>query len=49
MLIGTKVMIQNTKMQLTQMSVFVQNHKKMKMEIFAFCAIDFEPIETYTR
>ena len=49
MLIGTKVMTQNAKMQKTQMSVFVQNRKKPEMEIFAFCVITFEPIQTYTR
>ena len=38
-------MTQNTKTQETQMSVFVQNCKKWKMEIFAFCIITFEPIE----
>ena len=27
------------------MSVFIQNRKKWKMEIFAFCIITFEPIE----
>ena len=38
-LIGTKVMTQNPKTQKTQICVFVQNHKKMGMEIFAFCCI----------
>jgi hypothetical protein len=33
---------QNAKTQKTQMSVFVQNCKKPKMEIFAFCVITFE-------
>ena len=32
------------KMQKTQMSVFVQNCKKPKMEIFAIFVITFEPI-----
>ena len=32
------------KMQKTQKSVFVVNHKKTKMEIFAFCVTIFEPI-----
>ena len=43
-LIGTIDMTQNTKTQKTQISVFVQNCKKLKMEIFAFCVITFEPI-----
>ena len=38
-------MTQNAKMQKTQMRVFVQNHKKTEMEIFAFCVITFEPIK----
>ena len=33
------------KMQKTQKSVFVQNCKNPKMEIFAFCVITFEPIK----
>ena len=32
------------KTQKTQKSVFVVNHKKTKMEIFAFCVTIFEPI-----
>ena len=48
MLIGTKVMTQNAKMQKTQMSVFVQNCKKPKMEIFAFCVIPFVLIKVKT-
>ena len=36
--------IGNGKMQKTEMSVFVQNCKKTKMERFAFCVITFEPI-----
>ena len=32
------------KLQKMQTSVFVQNHKKKEMEIFAFCVINFEPI-----
>ena len=43
-MIGTKVMTQNKEMQKTQISVFVQNRKKMEMEIFAFCVITFEEI-----
>ena len=43
-LIGTKVMTQNAKMQEMQMSVFVQNCQKSEMEIFALCVITFEPI-----
>ena len=35
MLIGTKVMTQNAKMQDIQMSVFVQNCQKSEMAIFA--------------
>ena len=41
-------MTQNAKMQKTQMFDFVQNHKKMEMEIFAFCVITFEPIKIQT-
>ena len=41
-------MAQNAKMQKTQMFDFVQNHKKMEMEIFAFCVITFEKIEVRT-
>ena len=41
-------MTQNAKAQKTEMGVFVQNLKKTEMEIFAFCVITFEPIETYT-
>jgi hypothetical protein len=37
-------MTQIAKMQKTQMSDFVQNHKKMEMVIFAFCVMTFEPI-----
>ena len=37
-------MTQNTKMQKTQMCVFVQNPKNVKMEIFAFCVITLEKI-----
>ena len=37
-------MTQNAKTQKTQMSLFLQNHKKAEMEIFAFCVITFEPI-----
>jgi hypothetical protein len=37
-------MTQNKKMQKIQKSVFVQNCKKTKMEIFAFCVITFELI-----
>jgi hypothetical protein len=40
-------MTKNTKMQKTQkrqMSVFVQNCKRKRKEIFAFCVITFEPI-----
>ena len=48
MYIGTKVMTQNAKMQKIQMSLFVQNCKETEMEMFAFCVITFEPIETYT-
>ena len=29
------------------LAIFVQNHKKTKMEICAFCALTFEPIEIY--
>ena len=36
------------KMQKTQTSVFVQNGKNYKMEIFAFCVITFEPIISKT-
>ena len=42
-------MAQNSKMQKTQMSVFVQNPKNSEMEIFAFCVITFEPIIIYIR
>ena len=41
-------MTKDTKTQKTkkmQMSVFVQNGKKEKMEIFAFCVIIFDPIK----
>ena len=38
-------MTQNAKMQKTQMFDFVQNHKKMEMEILVFCVITFEPIK----
>ena len=44
-LISTKGMTQNTKMQKTQISVFVQNRQKTEMEIFVFCVITFEPIK----
>ena len=37
-------MTQKTKTQKKQMSVFVQNRTKMKIETFAFCVITFEPI-----
>ena len=40
-------MTKNTKTQKTQKmqtSVFVQNHKKREMEIFAFCVLTFEQI-----
>ena len=37
-------MTQNAKMQEMQKIVFVQNHQKSEMEIFAFCVITFEPI-----
>ena len=37
-------MTQNTKMQKIQMFDFEQNLKKMEMEIFAHCVINFEPI-----
>ena len=30
------------------MRSFLQNHKNMEMEIFAFCALTFEPIEVQT-
>ena len=36
------------KLQKMQTSVFVQNHKKKDMEIFAFCAINFESIISKT-
>ena len=36
-------MAQNAKTQKMQMIVFVQNHTKTEMEIFAFCVITFEP------
>ena len=32
-------------MQKTQISLFLQNHKKPEMEKFAFCVITFEPIK----
>ena len=38
-------MTQNAKTQKTQMSFFLQNCKKMEIEIFAFCVITFEPIK----
>ena len=44
-------MTKNTKTQKTQKmqtSVFVQNHKKEEMEIFAFCVITFQPIISKT-
>ena len=41
---GTIVMTQNEKMEKTQKSVFVQNHQKSEMEIFALCVITFESI-----
>ena len=37
-------MTKNAKTQKMQISVFVQNCKKPKMEIYAFCVITFEPI-----
>ena len=40
-------MTQNTKMQKTQMSVFVQNRKNPEMEILEFRAINFKPINNY--
>ena len=43
-LTGAVVMTLNAKTQKMQISVFVQNCKKPKMEIFAFCVINFEPI-----
>ena len=42
-------MTQNEKMQKLQESVFVQNCKKPKLEIFAFCVITFEPIKILNR
>ena len=41
-------MSQNAKMQKTQMCVFVQNRKKMEMEIYVFCVVRFEPIKIWT-
>ena len=38
-------MTQNTKMQKTQMIVFVQNSNKAEIEIFVYCVITFEPIK----
>ena len=38
-------MPQNAKIQKTLISLFLQNHKKQEMEIFAFCVITFEPIK----
>ena len=38
-------MTQNAKTQKTQMSLFLQNHKKTDMEKFAFCVITFEQIK----
>ena len=35
-------MTQNAKMQKTQMSLFLQNHKKTKIERFAFGVTTFE-------
>ena len=40
-------MTQNAKTQKTQMSLFLQNHKETEIEIFAFCTITFEPIESF--
>ena len=36
--------IGNAKMQ---QSFFLQNHKETEIEIFAFCTITFEPIESF--
>ena len=44
MLIGTKVMTQEAKTKKNKCVFFVQNHKKMEMEIFTFCVITFELI-----
>ena len=41
-------MTQNKKMQKTQKSVFVQNCKKPKMELFALTQLDFRPVK-YTK
>ena len=41
-LIGSKVMTQKTKIQI---AFFLQNRKKWEMEMFAFGAITFGPIE----
>ena len=38
-------MTQNAKTQKTQMSLFLQNHIKAEMEIFAFCVPTFEQIK----
>ena len=38
-------MTQDTKSQETQMCIFVQNRKKMEMEIFVFCVTTFEKIK----
>ena len=38
-------MTQNAKTQILQMCVFVQNHKKTEMEIFAFYVITFDQSE----
>ena len=35
-------MTENAKTQKMQMNIFLQNHKKTEMEIFAFCVITFE-------
>ena len=37
------------KLKKTQMSFFLQNHKKTEIEIFAFCFLTFEPIKIKTR
>ena len=37
-----------SKTQKTQLSIFLQNRKKTKMEIFGFCAITFEPVKIET-
>jgi NADH:ubiquinone oxidoreductase subunit K len=42
MLIGSQVMTNDATIQII---FFLQNYKKRKLEMFAFCVITFEPIK----